>query len=83
MRTLFLLFFGFLIYRFLIRPLMLGFNDTNRNRAHSNANRMDEMLRRMQEMQQQQYSQPTQQAPKKSPNKKADDGEYIDYEEVD
>ena len=62
---------------------MLGFNDTNRNRAHSNANRMDEMLRRMQEMQQQQYSQPTQQAPKKSPNKKADDGEYIDYEEVD
>ena len=44
---------------------------------------MDEMLRRMQEMQQQQYRQPTQQAPKKSPNKKADDGEYIDYEEVD
>ena len=44
---------------------------------------MDEMLRRMQEMQQQQYSQPTQQAPKKSPNKKAYDCEYIDYEEVD
>ncbi len=62
---------------------MLGFNDANRNRAHSNSNRMDEMLRRMQEMQQQQYRQPTQQPPKKSPNKKTDDGEYIDYEEVD
>jgi hypothetical protein len=83
MRTLFLIFFGFLIYRFLIRPLLLGFNDGYRNRAHSNANRMDEMLRRMQEMQQQQYRQPTQQPTKKSPNKKADDGEYIDYEEVD
>jgi hypothetical protein len=83
MRTLFLLFFGFLIYRFLIRPLMLGFSDANRQRAHSNANRMEEMLRRMQEMQQQQYRQPTQKPTSKRPNKKSDDGEYIDYEEVD
>ena len=83
MRTLFLIFFGFLIYRFLIRPLLLGFNDAKRNRGQSNANRMDEILRRMQEMQQQQYRQTTQQPAKKGPNKKTDDGEYIDYEEVD
>jgi len=84
MRILFLIFFGFLIYRFLIKPLLLGFNDANRYRSHSNQNRMDEMLRRMQEFQQQQqYRQPTQQPTNKGRNKKADDGEYIDYEEVD
>ena len=62
---------------------MLGFSDANRQKAHSNANRMEEMLRRMQEMQQQQYRQPTQKPTSKRPNKKSDDGEYIDYEEVD
>ena len=62
---------------------MLGFSDANRQKTHSNANRMEEMLRRMQEMQQQQYRQPTQKPTSKRPNKKSDDGEYIDYEEVD
>jgi hypothetical protein len=82
MRTLFLIFLGFLIYRFLIKPLFLGFNDSHRQ-GPINRDRMNEMMRRMQEFQHQQNRRPGQQEVKKNPGKKSDDGEYIDYEEVD
>ena len=82
MRTLFLIFLGFLIYRFLIKPLFLGFNDSRRQ-GPSNRDRMNEMMRRMQEFQHQQNRRAGQQEVKKNPGKKSDDGEYIDYEEVD
>ena len=82
MRTLFLIFLGFLIYRFLIKPLFLGFNDSHRQ-GPSNTDRMNEMMRRMQEFQHQQNRRAGQQEVKKNPGKKSDDGEYIDYEEVD
>jgi hypothetical protein len=82
MRTLFLIFFGFLIYRFLIKPLFLGINDASRQ-GYSNRDKMNEMMRRMQEFQHQQNRRQGQQEVKKNPPKKSDDGEYIDYEEVD
>ena len=40
-------------------------------------------MRRMREFKQQQHQEQTQQSPNKSRINKVDDGEYIDYEEVD
>jgi hypothetical protein len=87
MRFLFLLFFGFLLYRFLIKPILIGVNEKPRYRNPQQD--MAEMLRRMQEFQQKQYAerhhyQQEQQAPlKKQPKGNKNDGEYIDYEELD
>jgi hypothetical protein len=88
MRYLFLLFFGYLVYRYLIKPLFLGINERTSFRNNPQDG-MAEMLRRMQEFQRQQYEQQFQQQQqqqttvKKQPKSKSNDGEYIDYEEIE
>jgi esterase/lipase len=87
MRLIFLLLFGYLVYRFLIKPVLLG-PAQQQKRYRNPQDDMLEMMRRMQQYQQQQQQQYQQQqrrttehSPRKSRTK--DDGEYIDFEEVD
>jgi hypothetical protein len=85
MRLIFLLLFGYLVYRFLIKPVLLG-PAQQQKRYRNPQEDMLEMMRRMQQYQQQQYQQQhqrrtTEHSPRKSKTK--DDGEYIDFEEVD
>ena len=91
MRIIFLLLFGYLVYRFLIRPVFIGIQGPSMDQKRA---QMAEMLRRMQNHYQQQqhhhYQQPQhqeqqsyqQQNQAKQP-KKRDDGEYIDFEEIE
>lgn len=77
MRFLFLLLFGYLVYRFLVKPLLLE------NKQNSNSfNRFDEMQDMINRMRQQQNGQYQSNTNKKRSNSK-NDGDYIDYEEVD
>jgi hypothetical protein len=91
MRIIFLLFFGYLLYQFLIKPIFIGMRGEQLNRPRSPQNDLLEMMRRMEELKKQQYqqyqqqeqqTQQTQQAPQKT-KPSQNDGEYIDYEEVD
>ena len=85
MRIIFLLFFGYLVYQFLIKPVFIGMRGEQLNRPRSPQNDLLEMMRRMEELKRQQYQQYQQQeqqaAQKTKPSQ--NDGEYIDYEEVD
>jgi hypothetical protein len=82
LKYLFIFFLFYLIYRLLIRPIFLEINGGNRN--GNPYNNMAEMMRRMQEHKRQQQQHHYQNKPvNRKDNKKTDDGEYIDYEEVD
>lgn len=86
MRIIFLLLFGYLVYRFLIKPVLLG-PAQQQKRYRNPQDDMLEMMRRMQQYQQQQYQeQAARQKHDHRPAKKTkptDDGEYIDFEELD
>ncbi len=82
MRYLFLLFFAYLIYRFLIKPIFIvkTYSSYNRN---PNVD-MSEILRRMQEIQREKYrNDDLSNLDNKKGQKNKSDGDYIDYEEVD
>lgn len=81
MRTLFLILFAYLVYRFLIKPVLLG--PPQQQRRPSAQEEMMEMMRRMQRQQQQQQynSSATATRPKKAKPRQSD--EYIDFEELD
>jgi hypothetical protein len=84
MRTIFLLFFGYLVWRFLIRPLFVGMNDKTQYRNPQQD--MADIIRKMQEHQRKQNDPPFEhQQPKtqKSSKSKLNDGDYIDFEEVE
>ena len=79
MQTLFFILFGYLVYQFLIKPMLLGLRGPTKGRTPQQD--MMEMMRRMQQFQQQEYQQPPTQ--QKNRPKAQDEGEYIDYEEID
>jgi hypothetical protein len=78
MRFLFLLLFGYLVYRFLIKPILLDVRQNN-----PQFNRFDEMQDMINRMRQQQNGQHQNPRPKNNKAGSKNDGDYIDYEEVD
>ncbi len=82
MRYLFLIFFAYLAYQFLLRPMFSGYQSSGKAQARprSAQDELLEMMRRMEELKRQQYASRQGQT-QKTP--KGQDGEYIDYEEVE
>lgn len=89
MKIIFLFIFGYLIYRFLIKPVFIGPAQQQRPRHRNPQQDMLEMMRRMQEYQQRQQYGGRQESPSpsrekpNSPQANKDTGEYIDYEEIE
>jgi len=85
------MFFGYLVYQFLIKPVFIGMRGEQLNRPRNPQNDLLNMMRRMEELKRQQYQQyqqqqQQQQQQEQTPHKanpSKNDGEYIDYEEVD
>jgi hypothetical protein len=82
MRYLFLLFFAYLIYRFLIKPFFIvkTYSSFNRNPEFD----MSEFMRRVQEIQKEKYRNDVlDNLENKKGQKNKPDSDYIDYEEVE
>ena len=82
LKFLFLLFFGYLLYNYILKPMFSGFVDQPRNQQF---NQFQDMFYRMKQQQEQMKNQQQfyqQSDPQKSNSRKDSNEDYIDYEEV-